>query len=73
MGKNIRFIMSKYLINIHDMISLPMNTLRCTCINISNNYHNSTYAQIVQEMLSHDVILLNINECQDIITYLCTE
>ena len=33
MGKNIRFIMSKYVINIHDMISLPMNTLRCTCIN----------------------------------------
>ena len=77
MGKNIRFIMSKYVINIHDMISLPMNTLRCTCINISNNYHSSTYAhyaQIVREMLSHDVILLlNRNECQDSITYLCTE
>ena len=76
MGKNIRFIMSKYVINIHDMISLPMNTLRCTCINISNNSHNSMYAhyaQIVREMLSHDVILLNRNECQDIITYLCTE
>ena len=76
MGTNIRFIMSKYVINIHDMISLPMNTLRCTCIKISNNSHNSTYAhyaQIVREMLSHDVILLNRNECQDIITDLCTE
>ena len=46
MGTNIRFIMSKYVINIHDMISLPLNTLRCTCINISNNYHNSMYAHI---------------------------
>ena len=79
MGQNVRYIMSKYRLQLNDILNRPLNVLKATCkdkwlSNIHEEYMN--YSCVIRDMvLMKDGNLLSFftrNECDTAIVYLST-